>query len=86
MTGFAQKLGIDPVEFRRRNAIREGRTTLAYGAEMNPNGLREAIDRVAAEIAGQEGSLARSAQGHRQRFRLFLKAPAMPPNAASARS
>jgi carbon-monoxide dehydrogenase large subunit len=84
MTGFAQKLGIDPVEFRRRNAIREG-DTLAYGAEMNPNGLREAIDRVAAEIGWGKKEVSpdpRKAIG--KGFACFWKAPAMPPNAASA--
>jgi len=46
---IAKKLNIDPVEFRRKNAIREG-DTLAYGGKMNPNGLMEAIDRVAEAI------------------------------------
>lgn len=79
----AKKLRLDPVEFRRKNAIREG-DTLAYGAKMNPNGLAEAIDKVAREI-----EWGKKEQPHDPRkaigkgFALFWKAPAMPPNAAS---
>lgn len=84
MTRAAQAIGMDPVEFRRKNAIREG-DTLAYGAEMNPNGLLEAIDRVAAEIEWgrrQESPNPKEAIG--KGFACFWKAPAMPPNAGSA--
>ncbi|MGD0650755.1 MAG: xanthine dehydrogenase family protein molybdopterin-binding subunit [Verrucomicrobiia bacterium] len=84
MTRLAQKLGIDPVEFRRRNAIREG-DTLAYGAKMNPSGLHEAIDRVAAEIGwGKKEASPDSRKAIGKGFACFWKAPAMPPNAASA--
>jgi len=80
----AIKIGMDPVEFRRRNAICEG-DTLAYGARMNPSGLHEAINRVAAEIRwGQKES---SKDPHKvigKGFACFWKAPAMPPNAASS--
>ncbi len=81
---MAKKLGMDAVEFRRRNAIREG-DELAYGAKMNPSGLHEAIDRVAKEIDWEEketSSDPRKAIG--KGFACFWKAPAMPPNAASA--
>jgi len=80
----AKKIGMDPVEFRRRNAIREG-DTLAYGAQMNPSGLHEAIDRVAKEIGWGEKEPSkdpRKAVG--KGFACFWKAPAMPPNAGSA--
>jgi carbon-monoxide dehydrogenase large subunit len=84
MTRLAGELGIDPVEFRRRNAI-EGGDELPYGAEMNPSGLREAIDRAAAAIRWGEPEPApaphvRVGKG----FAVFWKAPAMPPNASSA--
>jgi carbon-monoxide dehydrogenase large subunit len=84
MTRLAVELGIDPVEFRRINAIAEG-DTLPYGAEMNPSGLREAIDRAAAAIdwgtpAESEDPAIKVGKG----FALFWKAPAMPPNASSA--
>ncbi len=84
MTRLADELGIDPVEFRRINAIREG-DELPYGASMNPSGLREAIDQTAAAI--NWGEEEQSADPHvrvGKGFALFWKAPAMPPNASSA--
>ena len=84
ITRLANELGIDPVEFRRRNAIDED-DLLPYGASMNPSGLQEAIDRTAAAIRWGEEE---TAEDQRQRvgkgFALFWKAPAMPPNASSA--
>jgi CO/xanthine dehydrogenase Mo-binding subunit len=84
MTRLAKKLGIDAVEFRTKNAIREG-DTLPYGAEMNPSGLVEAIDRAAHAIEWGKREVPedpRKAIG--KGFSLMWKAPAMPPNAASA--
>ncbi|MFH1501405.1 MAG: xanthine dehydrogenase family protein molybdopterin-binding subunit [Candidatus Eisenbacteria bacterium] len=84
MTRLAHELGLDPVEFRKRNAIREG-DTLAYGAEMNPNGLEEAIDRAAEAIGwGQREEPSGPGKAVGKGFSLMWKAPAMPPNAASA--
>ena len=83
MTRMAQKLGMDPVEFRKKNAIREG-DTLAYGAKMNPSGLIEAIDRVAAEIGWGKKEVSKNPNKVIGKgFACFWKAPAMPPNAAS---
>ncbi len=84
MTRIARKIGMDEVEFRRKNAIRAG-DKLAYGAAMNPNGLLEAIDRTAAEIGWDKDVVS----DHPDKvvgkaFSLFWKAPAMPPNASSA--
>ena len=81
---IAKKLGIDPVDFRRKNAIREG-DTLAYGAKMNPNGLLEAIDKAAEAIEWEKEVKAENpniAVG--KGFSLMWKAPAMPPNASSS--
>ena len=81
---IAKKLNIDPVEFRRKNAIREG-DTLAYGGKMNPNGLLLAIDRVAEAIEWDkdiESDDPNIAMG--KGISLMWKAPAMPPNAASS--
>ena len=84
MTRMAQKLGMDPVEFRRKNAIREG-DTLAYGAKMNPCGLQESIDRVAAEIGWGKKEVSKDPNKVIGKgFACYWKAPAMPPNAASA--
>jgi carbon-monoxide dehydrogenase large subunit len=84
MTRVARAIGMDPVEFRRKNAIREG-DTLAYGGHMNPNGLIEAIDKVAKEIEWGKKEVSKDPNKVIGKgFSLFWKAPAMPPNAASA--
>ncbi len=81
---MAKRIGMDPVEFRRRNAIREG-DILAYGAHMNPSGLVEAIDRVAKEIDwGKTETPSDPNKAIGKGFACFWKAPAMPPNAASS--
>ncbi|MBF0443208.1 MAG: molybdopterin-dependent oxidoreductase, partial [Oligoflexales bacterium] len=49
MNQAARRLGMDPLKLRRINAITDS-DTLAYGVRMNPNGLKEAIDRVSSEI------------------------------------
>jgi len=84
MNRIAAHLGIDPIEIRRRNIIKEGDLT-AYGAHMNPNGLLQAIDKVAEEIKWNEKLKSNDpdiALG--KGFSLFWKAPAMPPNASSS--
>ena len=81
---MAQQLGIDPVEFKRKNAIQEG-DTLPYGAHMNPNGLIECIDKVAEAVdwgKNEESKDPNKAIG--KGFSIFWKAPAMPSNASSA--
>jgi carbon-monoxide dehydrogenase large subunit len=84
ITRLAKAIGMDPVEFRRKNAIAEG-DRLPYGASMNPSGLREAIDRTAAAI--EWGREEVSEDPHKRigkGLACFWKAPAMPPNASSA--
>jgi len=84
ITRMAVALGIDPVEFRKMNAIVEG-DTLAYGEPMNPSGLVEAIDRTAAAIDwGVEETSDDPNVEVGKALCLFWKAPAMPPNASSA--
>ena len=84
ITRVAKMIGVDPVEFRRKNAIREG-DTLAYGAHMNPCGMQEAIDKVSAEIEwGKKEASSDPNKAIGKGFALFWKAPAMPPNAASS--
>lgn len=80
---IAKALNIDPVELRKKNAIRGG-DTLAYGSKMNDNGLLEAIDKVAEAI--QWGKKEESGDPNKvfgKGFSLLWKAPAMPPNASS---
>lgn len=81
---IAKKLDIDPVDFRRINAIREG-DTLAYGGKMNPNGLMEAIDKVAEAIEWEKELKSEDPNKVMGKgFSLMWKAPAMPPNASSS--
>jgi carbon-monoxide dehydrogenase large subunit len=84
MDRIAEGIGMDPVDFRRKNAIVEG-DELSYGAHMNPSGLIEAIDKVAAAIdwgVDEESDNPDTEMG--KGMALFWKAPAMPPNASSA--
>jgi len=84
MTQIAKKLGMDEVKFRLKNAIVEGDTT-AYGAEMNPSGLIECIEKVAKET--DWGKKLKSKDPNKvigKGFSLFWKGPAMPPNASSS--
>ncbi len=86
MDEIAAKLGLDPVEFRLKNAIREG-DKLAYGGKMNPNGLIEAINKVREEIRYNEPCKQDPSKPHLLRGKgiaLFWKAPAMPPNSSSS--
>ncbi|HRS53497.1 MAG TPA: xanthine dehydrogenase family protein molybdopterin-binding subunit [Bacteroidales bacterium] len=81
---IATALKIDPVQFRKLNAIKEG-DSLAYGAEMNPNGLLEAISKVEKEIEwGKKEVSDNPKKAIGKGFALFWKAPAMPPNASSS--
>jgi carbon-monoxide dehydrogenase large subunit len=80
---IAKKLGIDPKEFRKRNAIQEG-DTLAYGSKMNPSGLLECIDKVAEAIEwDKEFPVNDPNKAVGKGISLMWKAPAMPPNASS---
>jgi len=84
MDRIAEAIGMDAVEFRRKNAIVEG-DELAYGASMNPSGMLEAIDKTAAAIdwgVEEESDNPNTVIG--KGIALFWKAPAMPPNSSSA--
>ncbi|HPC58071.1 MAG TPA: xanthine dehydrogenase family protein molybdopterin-binding subunit [Kiritimatiellia bacterium] len=83
MTRIARAIGMDPVKFRKVNAIREG-DTLAYGAEMNPGDLEGALDKVARAIRWGRKEKARPRKAIGKAVACFWKAPAMPPNASSA--
>ncbi|HOV16719.1 MAG TPA: xanthine dehydrogenase family protein molybdopterin-binding subunit [Candidatus Cloacimonadota bacterium] len=84
MTRIAKKLGMDEVQFRLKNAIREGDTT-AYGVPMNPNGLIECIEKAAKAIDWNKKIVSKDPRKVIGKgFSLFWKAPAMPPNASSS--
>ena len=81
---LAKKLGIDPVQFRLKNAIQEG-DVLAYGGKMNPSALTEAIERVSKEIDwGVEEISEDPNKAIGKSVVCFWKSPAMPPNAGSS--
>jgi len=80
----AKAIGIDPVEFRRINAIQPD-DEVAYKCHMNPSGMIECIDKVAEAIEWGKEEVSDDpdiviAKG----FSSAWKAPAMPPNAGSA--
>ena len=84
ITRLAKKIRMDPIKFRKKNAIKEN-DTLAYGAKMNPNGLHEAISKVTEKI--NWGKKEKSSDPNKvigKGVSIFWKAPAMPPNASSA--
>ncbi|MDP8214470.1 MAG: xanthine dehydrogenase family protein molybdopterin-binding subunit [Candidatus Euphemobacter frigidus] len=84
MERMAQKLGMDPVEFRKKNAFKGG-DLLVYGAPMNANGFDECIDRVAEAI--EYGKKAVSEDPNKvigKGIAGAWKGPAMPPNASSS--
>lgn len=84
MNRIAEHLKMDPIEFRKLNAIQEG-DTLAYGAHMNPNGLFDAIEKVTKEINWKKTPVSKDPNKVIGKgFSLFWKAPAMPPNASSS--
>jgi len=84
MSRLAYAIGMSPRKFRKKNGIRKG-DTLAYGAQMNENGLIECIDRVAEAV--DFGKKEESKDPNRvigKGMAAIWKAPAMPPNASSA--
>lgn len=84
MNRIAKHLKMDPIAFRKINVIKEG-DTLAYGAEMNPNGMFEAIEKVSKEIKWGKKEVSKDPEKViGKSFALFWKAPAMPPNASSS--
>jgi len=84
ITRVAKAIGMDPVKFRKLNAIKKG-DTLAYGAEMNPGDMQGAIDRVAKELRwGRKQKSRNPGKKIGKSLCCFWKAPAMPPNASSA--
>ncbi len=81
---MAQQLGLDPVQVRLINCLKDGDETLT-GMKMHPTGLSQCI-RKAADAIGW-GQSAVSSGPHRRRGKglaAMWKAPAMPPNPGSS--
>ena len=84
MNRLADKLGMDQVEFRKKNAIKRG-DPLTYGAEMNENDLPQCLDRVAEAIEfDQKETSSDPNKVIGKGIASAWKGPAMPPNASSS--
>jgi len=84
MDQLASKIGMGPVEFRRRNCVQTGDTILT-GMEMPPIDLVACIDKVAEAI--EWGKEEKPSAPHKKRGKgvaIMWKAPAMPPNPGSS--
>jgi carbon-monoxide dehydrogenase large subunit len=86
MDQLAEKVGLDPAEFRRRNCVKTGKAILT-GMEMTPINLVECID-VATEAInwGRDEAPSGSHKRRGKGVAIMWKAPAMPPNPGSAAS
>jgi len=84
MDSLAEKIGMDKLEFLRRNAIKGGDINVT-GMKMHPVGLQECIDKVANGInwhVKEKASAPNKLRG--KGIAISWKAPAMPPNAGSS--
>ncbi|MFC1879078.1 xanthine dehydrogenase family protein molybdopterin-binding subunit, partial [Chloroflexota bacterium] len=81
---LAQKIGIDPVEFRKINCLKTG-STLVTGSKMHPTGLPQCVEKAAEAIGWGEKHTPSAPNKRRGKgMALMWKAPAMPPNAGSS--
>jgi CO/xanthine dehydrogenase Mo-binding subunit len=81
---LAFQIGMDPVEFRRRNCLTEG-SILATGSKMHPTGLSQCLEKTAEAIGWGKKSPASAPNKRRGKgIAIMWKAPAMPPNAGSS--
>jgi carbon-monoxide dehydrogenase large subunit len=81
---MAHQLGIDAVDVRLLNCLKEGQETLT-GMTMHATGLSECIRRAATAIGwGQPSSMAGAQKARGKGLAAMWKAPAMPPNPGSS--
>ena len=81
---LALAIGMDPVQFRKINCLRDG-STLVTGGKMHATGLTECIDKAAHAIGWGKKSPPSAPNKRRGKgLALMWKAPAMPPNAGSS--
>ena len=84
MDQLAERIGMDPADFRRRNCVKSGQAILT-GMKMPPIDLVACIDRAAEAIdwtRKEEPSAKHKKRG--KGIAIMWKAPAMPPNPGSA--
>ncbi|MBI3763122.1 MAG: molybdopterin-dependent oxidoreductase [Chloroflexi bacterium] len=81
---LARQIGMDAVEFRKLNCVREG-DIIVTGMKMHPIGLSECIDKAAQAIGWGKKAAPRAPSKRRGKgLAIMWKAPAMPPNAGSS--
>lgn len=81
---LALKIGMDPMEFRRRNCIKEG-SILVTGMKMHATGIGECIEKAAEGIGwGHKDPPSAPNKRRGKGIAAMWKAPAMPPNAGSS--
>lgn len=81
---LAEKAGIDPVCFLKRNAIAEG-DVISNGMTMHANGIQQCIEKVANSIEFNKKEYPTSSDRLRGKgIAILWKAPTMPPNAGSS--
>jgi CO/xanthine dehydrogenase Mo-binding subunit len=84
MDQLAEKIGMDPAEFRRRNCVKTGDTILT-GMEMPAIDLVACIDKVSEAIGlGQKEEPSAPHKRRGKGLAIMWKAPAMPPNPGSS--
>ncbi len=84
MDQLAEKIGVDPADFRRRNCVKSGQSILT-GMEMPPIDLVACIDKATEGV--EWGKQQPASAPHKRRGKgiaIMWKAPAMPPNPGSA--
>ncbi len=81
---LALQIGMDPVEFRRRNCLKTN-STLVTGGKMHATGLLECLNKVAEAIDwGSKNPPSTWTKRRGKGVAIMWKAPAMPPNAGSS--
>jgi CO/xanthine dehydrogenase Mo-binding subunit len=81
---LAYQMGMDPVEFRRRNCLTEN-SILPTGGKMHPTGLSQCLEKSAEAIGwGKKSTPSATNKRRGKGLALMWKAPAMPPNAGSS--
>src|SRR5512136_488979 len=81
---LARQVGMDAVEFRRRNVL-SGGSILATGGKMHPTGASQCLEKAAKAIGWGKKSPPSAPNRRRGKgLALMWKAPAMPPNAGSS--
>jgi CO/xanthine dehydrogenase Mo-binding subunit len=84
MDMLAEKIGLDPVEFHKRNCIQGGDKT-STGMTMHDTGIKECIEKAARAVNWGIDEPATAPNRKRGKgIAIMWKAPAMPPNAGSS--